>query len=312
MRRSTTLTILALATLLSMTAGARAATSGNVEDPVGDVTQFAADLGATQVTVNDDDTITVNTAIVPRPPAGWGGCAYTIGFFPFETCVPANMTVTWFLDHTANAGSVAEQGADAKVVAIPSRGKTTWESTQWDAANGKFKAGAVPAFSEDANGVHWTLRLGDLGIPRPATIQMRIVSLYTSYTGTGILLDYNDTAGPAPIPVAAPPIVGSLSADCTKAVTKANNLTRKIRRAKRKAKNGSAKAKRRLKRLRKRRKAAGKRVSGLCGNPVPSVQQQTSAPPGCHLVTKPVLVQDGPTIYAPFVFREQVVVECSK
>ena len=77
---------------LVLPAGAGAATSASFDDAVGDSTYYAADLGATTVNVGDDDTLALDTRIVPRPPAYWGGCAYTVGAFPFQTCVPANMT----------------------------------------------------------------------------------------------------------------------------------------------------------------------------------------------------------------------------
>ena len=102
-------------------ASAGAASNASFDDPIGDSTYYAADLGATTVAVGDDDTVNVDTRIVPRPPAYWGGCAYTVGAFPYQTCVPANMNVTWYLDFSANGGSVADDGADAKVTAIPSR-----------------------------------------------------------------------------------------------------------------------------------------------------------------------------------------------
>ena len=189
--------------LLPATAGA--ATSASFGDPVGDSTYYAADLGTTTINVADDDTLTLDTRIVPRPPAYWGGCAYTVGFFPYQTCVPANMNVTWYLDFSANGGSVADDGADAKVVAVPSKTQTFWESSRWDVANGKFAAGAKPAAGEDAGGAHWSLRLADLGIPRPATVRVWVVSLYKSYNGVGTLLDYSDKAGPGSVQVAGGP-----------------------------------------------------------------------------------------------------------
>ena len=63
---------------LMVPAAAGAATSGSFDDAIGDSTYYAADLGATTINVGDDDSITVDTRIVPRPPADWGGCAYTV------------------------------------------------------------------------------------------------------------------------------------------------------------------------------------------------------------------------------------------
>jgi hypothetical protein len=299
--------MLALAAVLAAPGSAVAASGGSIGDPIGDVTQFAADLGATGVTIGDDDTITVDTRIVPRPPALWGGCAYYV----VGICVPSNMTVSWYLDFLPGAGSSAEDGADAKVVAIPQRGITTWESSRWDSANGRFRTGAKPAAAEDRGGVRWVLRLGDLGIRRPGTIRMRIVSLYKSYTGLGTLVDYSDVAGPGTIGVAGPPSAGGPSSACSRAKAAVNRLQRRIRSAKRKAKHGSRAAKRRVRRLRATRRRKVTRLRRLCGKPA-SGPAPTAAPPGCRLVTKPVLVQDGVGIYAEWVFRNQVVVECTK
>ena len=109
--------------------------------------------------------------------------------------------MTWYLDFSPNGGSVADDGADAKVTAIPSKLQTFWESSRWDVANGKFAAGAKPAAGEDAGGAHWTLRLADLGIARPATVRIWVVSLYKSYNGVGTLLEYSDKAGPGSVQV---------------------------------------------------------------------------------------------------------------
>jgi len=294
---------------LSLAATAGAATSGSFDDPIGDSLEFAADLGVTTVTVGDDDTVVLNTRIVPRPPANWGGCAYVVGSFPFETCAPANMNVTWYFDYSPSSGSVADGGADAKVTVIPSRGQTFWESSKWDSANGKFSAGAKPAGAEDPGGVTWTLRLGDLGIPKPATLRVWVVSLYKSYNGLGELLNYSDTAGPGTVSIPGAASTGGAgeSKSCTTAIGKANALQRKIRKAKRK--HGHA-AHRRVAKLRAKRKRALMTAEQRCDAEVDSGPPPSSAPPGCHLVTKPVLQQDGTGIYAPWVIKPEVVVEC--
>lgn len=288
-----------------------AATSGVVNDAIGDVTYYAADLGTTTVTINDDGAIAVNTRIVPRPPAGWGGCAYYVGFFPYQTCIPSNMNVTWYLDFRPGAGSLSDGGADAKVLAVPSRGTTTWESDRWDAANGRFVSGAVPAAAEDPGGVTWTLRLGDLDIRRPATIRLRIVSTYKSYTGTGVLLDYTDVAGPGSIPVAGPPKVAGPSRACSKAASLANTLARQIKATERSARRGSRSARRRLRRLRAQRASVLKTIKKKCAKPARG-PAPTSAPAGCRLVTKPVFVLEGFGSNAKYVLREQVVVDCTR
>ena len=292
---------------LTSPAWAKAASSGSFDDPVGDSTYYAADLGATTINVADDDTLTVDTRIVPRPPAYWGGCAYTVGAFPYKTCVPANMNVTWYLDFAGNSGSVANGGADAKVAAIPSQIQTFWESSRWDAANGKFAAAAKPAAGEDAGGAHWTLRLADLGIQRPATVRIWIVSAYKSHNGVGTLLDYSDTAGPGSVQVAGPP--GALSGpnpSCAQAARRVNRLQRRIRAAKRRGAGH-----RRVERLRSQRKRALRKMKRNCGAPVTTPPPAT-APPGCRLVTKTVLKQEGIGIYAKWVLKPEVVVECSK
>ncbi len=292
---------------LALPASAGAASNASFDDPIGDSTYYAADLGATTVAVGDDDTINVDTRIVPRPPAYWGGCAYTVGAFPYQTCVPANMNVTWYLDFSANGGSVADDGADAKVTAVPSRIQTFWESSRWDVANGKFAAGAKPAGGEDAGGAHWTLRLADLGIPRPATVRIWVVSLYKSYNGVGTLLNYADKAGPGSVQVAGPPgAVSGPNPSCARATSKVNRLQRKIRAAKRRGASP-----RRLRRLRSQRRRALRRMKRNCGAPVTAPAPAT-APPGCRLVTKTVLKQEGIGIYAKWVLKPEVVVECSK
>lgn len=300
-----TLVALTLALALALPASAAATVSGSFDDSIGDSTQYAPDLGATTLTIGDDDTIVVDTRIVPQPPAGWGGCAYYV----VGTCVPSNMNVTWYFDYSPSSGSVADGGADAKVVVVPSQGQTFWESDRWDAANGKFSSGAQPAGAEDPGGATWTLRLGDLGIPKPATLRVWVVSLYKSYNGLGELRNYSDTAGPGTISVPGAPAAagGAESKTCRKAIGKANALQRRIRKAKRR--KGRA-AHRRFIKLRAKRKLALMTAEQRCGAEVDTEPPPSSAPPGCHLVTKPVLQQDGTGIYAPWVIKPEVVVDC--
>ncbi len=295
-------------------ASTAAATSGSFEDPIGDVLEFAPDLGATTVTVGDDETIAVDTRIVPRPPAFWGGCAYYV----VGTCIPADMTVTWYLDHTPGSGSVADDGADAKVVVIPRRGETFWEGSRWDTANGRFSAGAQPAGAEDSGGARWTLRLADLGIPRPATLRIWAVSLYKSYNGLGTLLEYEDKAGPGTVAVEAPPGTSgpagvAASGPCKRKTRTVNAIQRRIRALRRHADDGNRRARRKLRRLRDTRGRAVRAMKHRCGPPADDeAPPPTSAPPGCKLVTKPVLQQEGVGIYAEWVVKPEVVVECSK
>lgn len=302
------LMIAALALLSPATAGA--ATSGGFDDPIGDSPEYAADLGTSTVTVGDDDIISVNTRIVPRPPAGWGGCAYVVGTFPFETCVPSNMNVTWYFDYAPGSGDLAADGADAKALVVPSRGQTFWESDRWDAGSGRYASGAQPAGSEDPGGVVWNLHLADLGIPKPATVRIWAVSLYKSYNGLGTLLNYTDTAGPGTIAIDGPaPVSGGTSKACTRSLAKANHLQRALRKAKRRHA-----PRRRVRRLRHKRKLALKATKHRChtqseesaGSP------PSTAPPGCHIETKPVLQQEGTGIYAPWVIKSEPVVVCQK
>jgi hypothetical protein len=290
-------------------ASAMAATTGSFDDPIGDTLEFAPDLGATTVTVSDDETIAVYTRIVPRPPAFWGGCAYYVGFPPYQTCVPADMTVTWYIDHTGGSGSVADNGADAKVVVIPRRGQTFWESSRWDAANGKFSAGAKPLGTEDENGAAWTLRLADLGIRRPATLHVWVVSLYKSYNGLGVLLNYSDTAGPGRVSVGGAGGPNAASSSCKRKASAVNRLQRRIRSLQHQAAEGNSKAGGKLARLRATRGRAVRAMKKLCGPPIKG-EAPASAPPGCHLVTKPVLKQEGIGIHAEWVVKPEVVVEC--
>jgi hypothetical protein len=299
------------AVFLVLPAIAGASSSASFDDPIGDVTYYAPDLGATTVTVGDDDVLTVDTRIVPRPPAFWGGCAYTVGFPPYQTCVPANMNVSWYLDFQSGAGSVADGGADAKVVAVPSGGQTFWESDHWDSANGRFSAGAKPAATDDPGGVRWSLQLADLRIPKPATVRVSVVSLYKSYNGLGVLLNYSDLAGPGTLAIAGPPRPPAVDPSCSRATNTVNRLQRRIRSARRRAAKGSRSARRRLARLRSKQRRASRAMKRRCGSPVKGAPP-TSAPPGCRLVTKTVLKQEGIGIYANWVLKPEVVVECTK
>ncbi len=302
--------LVSTAILLTLPTTAGASSSASFDDPIGDTTYYAPDLGATTVTVGDDQTVALDTRIVPRPPAYWGGCAYKVGFFPYETCVPANMNVTWYFDFDSSAGSVVDDGADAKVTAVPSRGQTFWESSHWDTANGKFSAGAKPSAAEDAGGVRWSLRLADLGIPTPAAVRVWAVSLYKSYNGLGVLLNYSDTAGPGTIRIPGAPGTPDAGPSCERATAKVNRIQRKIRAAARQAAKGSRSAQRRLARLRAQRKRALRKMKRRCGAPVKGAPP-AAAPPGCRLVTKTVLKQEGIGIYAKWVLKPEVVVECT-
>lgn len=299
-------------------ATARAATTGTVDDPIGDTAEYAPDLGTTTVTIGDDETITVDTQVVPRPPALWGGCAYYV----VGTCIPSNMTVTWYFDYSNTSGSLSEGGADAKVVAVPARGQTFWESARWDPASGRFVSGAQPAIgaepsaTESLGDLRFTMRLSDLGIPRPATLNFGAISLYKSYTGTGLLLNYTDTAGPGSVTIPglppAPAPAPTTSPACTEAVVATNVLQSKIRKVKKRAAKGGRRAHRKLVRLKQHRKLLLQTMKTACAAPIDPEpgKAPSTAPPGCKLETKPVLQQEGTGIYAAWVYKSEVVVVC--
>jgi hypothetical protein len=322
-------------------AGARAAAGGSVEDPIGDTPEYAPDLGTTTVQVGDDGTLAVRTAMVPRPPAFWGGCAYMV----VGTCFPADMKITWYLDWDPGTGSLAEGGADAKVLVVPSRGTSFWESARWEATGGRFVAGARPAVIEEAEAVGWTLRLGDLGIPAPASLNLWIVSSYASYNGLGTLLEYTDKAGPATIAIPGQTSVGTpvtgTGPTCEAALLGANSLQRqagklhrairkavhRLRRTRRAARKTGARAhrhmselrgrlahlRRRLAQVRRRLRSGLDAARGSCGTTAPEPGPPPStAPPGCTVVTRPVLQQEGTGISAPWVIKNEPVVECGK
>ncbi len=274
-----TLAALIAVLALALPTAANATTSSSFDDPIGDTVQYAPDIGATTISIDDDDTIVVDTRIVPRP----------------------DMSVTWYFDYSPSSGSAADGGADAKVVAAALQGQTLWESDRWDAAGGKFSAAARPAGAALSGGSTWTLRLGDLGIPRPATLRVWVVSE---------LGDSSDTAGPGAVVLSG--TLGAagnaeLGRGCTTAIGKTNALQRTIRKATRR--QGRA-ARRRVARLRAKRLRALMASEQRCGAEVGSGSSPRSAPPGCHLVTKPVLQQDGTDIYAPWVIKPEVVVDC--
>lgn len=197
----------AIAAICALSAGSAAASTTTFGDPVGDMPQFAADLGASTITA-DGDAISVETAVLPRPPAEWGGCAFYVG----EACIPADMNVTWYVDHVPAAGSVADEGADTKLVVVPQRGRSLWESSSWSDAGDRYLPGLRPLGSEEDGTLRWSLRLSDLGIERPATVRVWAVSFFGALPGLGAPIDYEDRTAPGtislgeePAPVAGAP-----------------------------------------------------------------------------------------------------------
>jgi len=264
---------------LALPATAMAATSSSFDDPIGDAVGDAPDLGVTTVSVGEDDTIVVDTRIAPRP----------------------EMSVTWYFDYSPSSGSAADGGADAKVVAAFSQGQALWESDRWDAASGKFSAAARPAGAEYGGGATWTLALAGLGIPRPATLRIWVISE---------LHDSLDAAGPGTVVLSGPLGAGGVAEQeqgCTTAIGRTNALQRRTRKAMRK--QGRA-AHRRVARLRAKRLRALMTTEQRCGAEVGSGSPPRSAPEGCRLVTKPVLRQNGTGTYAPWALKSEAVVDC--
>jgi hypothetical protein len=175
-------TALAIVAALALPAGARAMASGSFDDPIGDSAN-AADLGATTVTVGDDDTITVDTRFVSRP--------------------DATANVTWYFDYFGG------KGPDAKVAVLSSSGRALWKSAHRDSPRERFSSGAPPAGAEGPDDLVWTSRLADLGIPTPATLRVWAVSRHRSYNSLGVPITYSDTA--SPVTLSLPPSSGPRS-----------------------------------------------------------------------------------------------------
>jgi hypothetical protein len=192
------------AACLALPASASAVMNGIVEDPL-EGTAFVPDLGRTSIALTPDGQLVVETRIVARPPAGWGGCVP----LPSGTCLPAQMSVSWLFDNQPD-GSPTEGGADAKVVATPAQGVTTWQSLRWDRGGGRWIAGIVPAGATDITGARWSLDALELGL-RPtgassptagsspstaSTATMRIVSRFRALGEDGVPVETSDEAGP--------------------------------------------------------------------------------------------------------------------
>lgn len=213
MRRPGTLIPLcaALAACLAfaLPAGATAAVTATIEDPL-EAIAFVPDLGRTTVALDDDTTLAVETAIVARPPAGWGGCVTLSA----GACLPAQMSVSWLFDHSPG-GSPQESGADAKVVATPAGGTTTWQSARWDRYNARWATGMVPVGATDITGVRWSLRATELGMPpagagTTASANVRVVASFRALGEDGAPIEARDEAGPLVLPLGGlPPVPAS-------------------------------------------------------------------------------------------------------
>jgi ABC-type glycerol-3-phosphate transport system substrate-binding protein len=175
-------TVLAIVAVVVLPAGAMAMASGSFDDPIGD-SSHAVDLGATTVTVGDDDTITVDTRLVSRP--------------------DATANVTWYFDYFGG------RGPDAKVAVVSSSDRILWKSAHRDAPRERFSSGTPPTGAEGPDDLVWTSRLSDLGIPTPATLRVWAVSRHRAYNDLGVLVTYSDTASPATLSL--PPSSGPRS-----------------------------------------------------------------------------------------------------
>ena len=115
----------------------------------------------------------------------------------------------------------------------------------------------------------------------------------------------NTRTPPAPgrVQVSGPAGAAAPTASCASATRRVNRLQRRIRAAKRRGASTSACARSGKRALRK--------LKRKCGAPV-TASPPATAPPGCRLVTKTVLKQEGIGIYAKWVLKPEVVVECSK
>lgn len=216
--------LLALAALCLLPGGAGASDDDFV-DPIGDMPMYAVDLGTTTV-LDGGDTLSVETAMVPRPPAGWGGCAYSFG----SACIPAEMSVTWFLDHVAG-GNPADDGADVKVTVTPEEGLSFWTSERWSSSADRYLPGPRPLGSEAPESLRWSARLSDLGIEaRPANVRIWVVSTFRSPPGIGTPLDLEDRAGPGTVVLGAPTASAS-PAGCDRRATVSRRPQRRLLRS---------------------------------------------------------------------------------
>ncbi len=224
--------LLALVALCALP-GAAAAGPNDFDDPIGDMPTYAADLGTTTV-LDGGDTLSVETAIVSRPPAGWGGCAYSVG----SACIPAEMSVTWYLDH-APGGNPTDDGADVKVVVVPDQGLSFWTSERWSTAGDRYLPGPRPLGSEAPGALRWSARLSDLGIERPASVRVWAVSSFRSPPGIGTPLDLEDRAGPGTVSLSSPDAEAS-PASCGRGATASMRPRRRAPRARPSARRSSA------------------------------------------------------------------------
>ena len=153
-----------------------------------DVLALAADSDAT-------GTLSVVTRFAPRPPAGWGLCVPFVPGSP--SCFPLDMRVDWFLDAVPGAGSLADEGADARVTAVPTRGQSVMELARFDVTRG-WVTGPVPGLTQTGGSptldLGWQAAFASLGIAPGSAVAIRVVSRYRTFTGLGTPLVYEDRA----------------------------------------------------------------------------------------------------------------------
>jgi hypothetical protein len=299
MRRGT----IALVALLGLAlAPAAAAAPVGVADPA-DTAYGAPDVLALAADSDATGTLSVATRFAPRPPAGWGMCVPFVPGSP--ACFPLDMRVDWFLDAVPGAGSLADEGADARVTAVPTRGQSVMELARFDVTRG-WVTGPVPGLTQSGGSptldLGWQAAFASLGIAPGSPVAIRVVSRYRTFTGLGDPLVYEDRApdaGGLQVTLAAVPGASAPPPDpaCTRAATAVNRAqgdlskARKRSRSKRLSIAARRKAKRsipRLKRAVARRRA---RLKSVCPRPGPASAvpgAPAPAPPGavCHYETR--------------------------
>jgi hypothetical protein len=266
-------TLLALLTLAAAQAPAAQPTvTVTLSDPLEGL-PYVADLGETVVTVRADAVLTVRTAVVARPPAGWGGCITLAS----GLCMPVEMSVVWSLDD--RPGGDPADGADSRVVATPARDATTWALERWNPESARWRVDEPPAAATDLGGVTWSISLARIGIAmtRRTPVSLSIRSRIVPLDPLGRALDpVVDDAGPLAIPFGgeAAPDAGSsppptaAPVACVRARARVHALERRIRRTARVARSGGPAARRRaarqLRRLRLQRVAARATARRTC------------------------------------------------
>ena len=192
--RSVTVVLAALVGLGLALAPAAVAAPVAVDDPA-DTSYGAPDVLAVAADSDATGTLSVVTRFAPRPPAGWGLCVPFVPGSP--SCFPLDMRVDWFLDAVPGAGSLADEGADARVTAVPTRGQSVMELARFDVTRG-WVTGPVPGLTQTGGSptldLGWQAAFASLGIAPGSAVAIRVVSRYRTFTGLGTPLVYEDRA----------------------------------------------------------------------------------------------------------------------